>query len=586
MPWVPVYAAAPTKSSTRGLQENPPAAECLHVLRGPSSCNESPSCSVEEASSASTGLPLQSDRSSLPASSSSQKAKACGGRRRWADIGSDSDSEVVDLFASPTDEDVATSSDAPTEACAALSDRSWAAELLSLSARLRHLAAQAPPMAHSCPNVRDAGTLTDDMPSNSLDLIPSAATMQDDLRRASALVQNLKRQVEMAQERAAAGEVCLLQLRGNAERQKLRSAAASSALSRACAAEQEIHASSCSWIAQLATEEVSLRGVLAEKKEQELERRRSTAQSLTALQAAIAEEGVRAVGVEEEAAQAKDACKDAEGMPELKARMEEDRRRLSKHEDEQSQLGKVLATLHAERDALMNGAGAKVEVLEQRAAQLEKDCQEMSGPAGEGAPAGAENAETELAIAKDHNRGLLIKVKEARVKRDTAEAELASITAEVQKTLLQCVHAEESARYQSQELCEVRQRTTDAQRDVVLLNHRDSELTDRIDDLQRQYDGLCSRQEEVEQRTKKVQEVRRKIEEGIPLIEFKLNHLKTQTRDKAPKSLPQPSHARAHVLPSIEMRKNAFAKCGQSIGSDFGDAESTTAGESAADSLP
>jgi len=513
------------------------------------------------------------------------------GRKAWADISSDSDSDMGDFFSSSVPAATSSSTSAATAPAAALPPTSsgWAANLASLSAQLRFLASSAP---QSLSRVCEAATATDMQWEEQQESMSTSSSVSMELEEATCLVQKLKGQVQPAHQQAAAVTAELVALSAKVGEKRVAVKTLTDMLSQALADGDSMHLSADAVLQDLRRGEADARASLTSLQQQDLQCREARSDRIAALKEAVASEARRAAEKINELQQLQDTCRRTEELSTLQASLGQVQQHVGRHREEKAQLEKVLATLQAERAAMMtHGPGAKLEALEARASQLEKDCQQMMMDAeAEGSTRSlSETIAAEVAAAQQRNTSLAGQVREARKQRHDAEMEYFKVYPQVHRAKMKLQGALEEAQSFVAELQKSQERNLNLQAEGKKVNRHCSDLTREIAELEQRNRTLRSQCEEVEQQTSRRNDAKRKIEQAIPLKECKLQQLRTEKAASRVSLPPSSSHARPHILASNDLqhpKPGRGSKCGQSTGSDFGDAESTTAGESAAEGLP
>lgn len=269
-----------------------------------------------------------------------------------------------------------------------------------------------------------------------------------------------------------------------------------------------------------------------------------------------------------------------------------------------TQLQRSVESAKVEFEGAQKTAETKAEMLQSRVVQLERECaalQRSGDDAGAGhsakascpgPPALSVVSAAELSNAQECNRRLLVEVREARAVRDQASIELEALRADV-------VDVWRSREQDRRDYANLKRQLQDKMAQVAAVQ-QDMECKQRqIDELEQKSENATESARvswaayiETEALTRSLAVARRKAEEALTLKEWRLQDAIAKLSDSRPHSgggLGVLSRSTTATGDSRQMQFKLPSKI-RSLGRGSAwagsDADSTTAGESAAEGLP
>lgn len=476
-----------------------------------------------------------------------------------------------------------TASGLPAAAAAApapTNDAAWVNEVRAMAARLQVLATAVPkPLESRCRHSEVATALT----SDTLEHLQAAAIRFEALRAEAAA---FELEADAADADAATAESEWLE--AQAEIDELTAAALAEREARL--EEHRIAAAALAASARLATE---ARDSVAAAQESTRRRAEVASQRVAELRKALEREARDADEAQQKAARARAARDSAKELPALRARRKAADARASRFKEECANLQRQVESLQAEDEtSKQTGNGARAEVLEARIAEIERECRYLQ-QGGDEASEGASAHETEeLISAQECNKRLLAEAREARVERDEASSALLKMEKEVESVQSRCnILCLENTDINSQ----VSDHRSQHDRMVAEVERRRGEIETLEQTARNMEDETKVSQiqhREAWSTSRNLTLARQRAEKKSTLLEWNLQNALARLEKEKPgaalgRCLMQ-SRPRDLVTSSKhKMRPRRDRMAGSDAGSESVDADavSTTAGESAADTL-
>lgn len=604
MPWVPVASAAPDRGSSTA----------------------SKACALVEAGERSS--PSQRPSRAVPQQPTAHgKAFPQAHRMSWADMLSDSDSDppceadlagavamsssaciTAPIVKSTVDDaqkdscngDVSTSVDAGTNGESHGSNDSdfraaekWASQVREMAEHLRDLAMVAP----SCgPTVQNAEVATE-------------AVMEDLHRWEMSAFQFANSHSELSAIRSRAEAVSAEAFEEEMECLEARRAAHDAAIqardakARAEAASAKEHNFLCvsvaAVVASLAAAQATTLSALGEVRTFADARER-------ALDALIAE----VMNREQEAAEAEaEALRALEARDQLNSLPLNEKKRIAREAqaalaaEECAQLRRTIDQVRTELNAVPFAANAKAETMKKRIAQLEQDCQALQDSssalplrsAGQFARTAYAANEHALKLAQESNRQLVTQVRQARSDRDETNEALLQLEGEVAAVQERCLQDVVACADLQSQYSDLVGREAAARSEVLRLRESIEHFEQEVHAAEETAKKARERHDEVDAAKRQLVLARRHAEEQAGFLEWRLQKAVAQLDKEKPGAplvrclLPSGPAAGTTVhgptsrAPRAK-RLGGHLRSGQPGGSEA-DAESTTAGESAAEGL-
>lgn len=442
-----------------------------------------------------------------------------------------------------------------------------------MAERMQMLAAHMPQQLR--PVARDAGTSTSTS-MEELDCWQATACQLESrsIERASAEDDASREEWDAKQAEKACAEALALSKRLEREATALRNTQAAKERASAAALEDVKRRTAEACAATTAAEDAANR------------RSSSSSKSIAALRASIAKETQAANNAEKKAADALEAKLNAKDLPALKKRQKSSEVKAATLEEDCKRLRSQISTVRAETED--SKQGGKLETLEARVSQLDKDCRDLETEGGSSASGDpAVEVASDLAKAQESNRRFLAEVKDARASRDREQSALTQLEKEDAYLKKRCAHFVSIREDVEQQLMDVSKKRALTSAELAKQQARITELEQKVDAVEEDVKTWRDKTQAAAAATRNAKTKRQSLEKKSDLLVWQLQNALMQLEKE------KPGAPLSRCLMTSRPREKFKSGCkprdrmgGSDAGTESVDGEvSTTAGESVTEAL-